>query len=664
MSNLPSENVYIGISDAAALLHCPERTIRRHCAEGKYPGAQTFKNPQNGHDSWQIPLDDLMLSRSAKIDYLKSAGIQPSDKAELPQQTDQLSWYQSQPAWQRQYIDKNLDTVKRIEELRGLEFSTECMAIGISASTGYRLLQDYREHGIRGLIKNFGHSKGMTDISPEARDFYDSAAFKPGIPPLATVYRMMIGYLRKNFPDQVIPSEQNMRRDFYKRYTQSEIDYRRKGAAYYQQRWQYYIDRDLNDIEAGKGWYADSHLCKNFVITDDGRKIKPWITVFCDVRTGKFLSVHVFDSAPSIDNTLYAFYLAVEKYGLPDWVYFDHGSEFQNKEISGKNKAKSKRLFDDEADRIKTRSILHNVGVEVIFAQVRKPQGKTLERWFRPLIDNFARIIEGFTASNYQKRPESTDADVRAGRIQAFTEYKELLIRHIENTYNNQISNGKLCQGMTHNIAFETFRCKEIRTLSEDSVQYLLMRSSKEYLIGKNGIHFTEMGADFRYWGDWMHGKKKTNVYLRRHPEDYNVAWVFNASDDTPMGCAYLDGRVPFRGDTPLAKEAIAQQMERRNRDEKLAREKTRPKIKISARDAVEYQEIEASDRAREHTDMLSESASRSVQIQTTPMDVAKKEHERYLRTGTDDICGIVPEAFKKREIFVFECEKEEAENG
>ena len=67
----------------------------------------------------------------------------------------------------------------------------------------------------------------------------------------------------------------------------------------------------------------------------NGTTYFPWVTVFRDVKTSKWLGWFLHLDTPNSDHIFQTFYYAVQKFGILNDVYLDNGKDYRCKDFAG-----------------------------------------------------------------------------------------------------------------------------------------------------------------------------------------------------------------------------------------------------------------------------------------------------------------------------------------
>lgn len=349
----------------------------------------------------------------------------------------------------------------------------------------------------------------------------------------------------------------------------------RKGRDAWYKLYSPYVERDLSDIDPGQVWFSDHHQMDIMCIDDDGNRFFPWLTVWCDWKSGRWLGWYLHKEPPCADQIFLAFYYAALKFGLPQVAYMDNGKDYRCRDFAG-----GKKKYRLEVDTLRASALTMELGIEARFALPYNGRTKPIERDFREIKDNFNRYLLGYRGGHVRERPERLKKEIQAGVLQHIGDVAKALDVYIEAVFNELPSSGKKLQGLSRKAFWVKYRVT-CRRVSEDALKLFCMRTSKARTIGRNGIADNELGVPVTYWGEWMMEFKgtKERFYLRRDPKSYQKAWVFHASSGEFAGIAEA-GYWVVQGlaDADVDKAKLKKAMQAKKAYEKKLREVTRTK--------------------------------------------------------------------------------------
>lgn len=308
----------------------------------------------------------------------------------------------------------------------------------------------------------------------------------------------------------------------------------RKGRDAWYKLYSPYIERDLSDVVPGQVWFSDHHQLDVMCVDDSGQKFFPWLTVWSDWKSGRWLGWFLHREPPCSDHVFQAFFYAAARFGLPEVVYMDNGKDYRCIDFAGGKKKHRLNL-----DKHRASTLTMELGIEARFALPYNGRTKPIERDFREIKDNFNRYLIGYRGGHVKERPERLKKEIKAGALAHVDIVAKALDYYIETVFNEVPVNGKYLRGVSRTTYWKK-HCIKIRQVSVDALKLFCMRTSTARTIGRNGISDNELGVPVTYWGEWMMQYKgtKKKFYLRRNPRSYQEAWVFDAENDEFMGVA------------------------------------------------------------------------------------------------------------------------------
>ena len=121
-------------------------------------------------------------------------------------------------------------------------------------------------------------------------------------------------------------------------------------------------------------------------------------------------------------------------------LFRSNGKDYRCRDFAG---GKHKVVVDEK----RAASMLAAVGVKVIFSLPYNAQAKTVERMHLKIKEGFSKHLVGYRGGNVVERPEKLAAEIKAGTILDFAEFRGHLYDWIENAMNKMPSKGKVLQG-------------------------------------------------------------------------------------------------------------------------------------------------------------------------------------------------------------------------
>jgi len=282
-----------------------------------------------------------------------------------------------------------------------------------------------------------------------------------------------------------------------------------------------YIERDYSKLAVNRIWNSDHHQFDLICIGPDGKPMRPWVTIWEDIKSQRCLGVAVVAS-PNSDSIVLAFKRAAMRYGLPHEILIDNGKDYRSYDLAG-GRFSSVR-FEIEPGR--AHCMMGRLGIEITFANPYNARSKPAERMFREWKEWFSRSHESYTGGNPREKPERLAAVVkRRDGLPTFLDIEERLGEYVEFVYNRQPCSR---EGAPRFQVFdEGLVTTAQRWASEESLALMCMRSSRPFKIGRNGVHL------FDHWFDApeLYGLFGREVYVRYDPMLIGRVYVYDLED-------------------------------------------------------------------------------------------------------------------------------------
>ena len=309
--SLTLQETWLDIKTVAQLENRSERSVSRDVLKGKYGnGSRCVNGKGRGGNHYEIALESLPESLQARY------------RGEEKKQEDVLTFTGKQreeandKAWiVAQYNQSGLSSDEFIDKFN----SDNPPEDAITKSKLFRWQQKYKRDEVYGLIdRRGGHNKGETSIPPKAWECFYAIYMTQQKRSIQLCYDIT----KLDYPD--IPSVSAFVRKV-KTIPKYAIIYYREGPKAFKDSLPS-MERTKLDIESNDIWFSDHHRIDVFVKSSDGKyAIRLWQTVFFDARSNKVISYIAREASPNATVVKQCFRLGVEKYGIPNEVYFDNG---------------------------------------------------------------------------------------------------------------------------------------------------------------------------------------------------------------------------------------------------------------------------------------------------------------------------------------------------
>ena len=534
----------LSTQEVARLYGKHESTIRRWAKSGKIQAA-SFLNEFNSPE-YLFPLDVLDTSIQEKyFAQLKasipasSADILPKRKASRPldhytaeEQREIAWWMKTVDDWQR-YRSKYPGSKAEADD----RFIALCAKTDpeheFSIDTLYRRWKSIKQNDLDGLIDKRGKwKKGKSDIQPEAWDAFLYFYLQEAQHPMMKCYEYMKLLLREDHPDLVadLPSYTTFTRRVKSDIPEAVEVLGREGQKAFRDRCAPYIRRTYESMASNEWWIADNHTFDVITQGDNGQRHRLHLTAFFDARSGIFTGCYVTLN-PSSQAPLIALRKGILKYGIPENIYVDNGSEFLTFDIGGRGHRKKKPK--DGQERFEPPPVFERLGIKMTNALVRNAKAKIIERRFRDVKDHLSRLFDTYTGGNVLEKPERLKGVLKNGEIPLDSTFTEAVEELLDWYFNQQPYGGEVVadRGKPRQQVYnENLHTK--RVASAEDLNLMLMRSARPQKVTRRGVHLDIAGQRLDYWNDDMLiNLLGQQVYFRYDPDDLSEVRVYDLQD-------------------------------------------------------------------------------------------------------------------------------------
>lgn len=395
-----------------------------------------------------------------------------------------------------------------------------------------------KEGGTAALVDRRGeHKRGTTTIPDDAWDYFYALYMtqeKRGV-------QLCYDYTKKKFPD--IPSVYAFHRKV-KTIPEHAMIYYREGENALRDVLPS-MDRDKTDIASNDIWFSDHHRVDVFTRNEDGSRLcRLWLTVFFDARSNKVISYICRNADPAADVIKQTMKKGMELHGIPREVYFDNGKDYRSK------------VFRQDFPL----SLVHQLGINSIYATPYHGQAKTVERFFRTFEDRFGKMFPTYTGKDAKNRPEKMR--ISDEKILAIAPSIETFLTALDNymkDYNHTPSRGKNLEGKTPDEVYSK-NLSEKREITDRKALSLLCGTFDMRTVHKSGITFRHRV----YWNKALLPYFKKKVIINYDSENLDVLNVFD-EDMRAVCVAAAKVQTPFRNTTEADyKKAMKQKKQAR----------------------------------------------------------------------------------------------------
>lgn len=207
---------------------------------------------------------------------------------------------------------------------------------GLGVRTVERWLSRYREGGFEALARRGRLDRGARRMPGDLRLLIEGLALRRPAPSVAAIQREAAATAEAHgWPAPSYATVYSVTREL----DPGLMTLAQEGTKRYQERFDLIHRREAG--RANEIWQADHTLLDIWVLTPNGKPVRPWLTVILDDFSRAVPGYAVGLSAPSAINTSLALREAIWRKpdarwpmcGLPDVFYTDHGSDFTSQHL-------------------------------------------------------------------------------------------------------------------------------------------------------------------------------------------------------------------------------------------------------------------------------------------------------------------------------------------
>lgn len=633
MNNTPE--IWLNIEEVCKLSNSKKETIRRKCKSGEYKARFEIEGRKK---NYEILLSSLPIKYIQKYNsYLQPVAVE--DKS--------LEDYSNAPKWMRAKAEKYLelfDLTKNMTYQEKVDFLADWSVKYPEKHTTYPslslALRKYNQGGIAALLSNYGvHRRGRSKLDENCFEYFKSIYLREGAPSAETSWNITLGFAKQQGINlENFPTSKTFIRRLRAEVPEQAIFMARHGDASWNKKYANYVPRDYSELNAGVCWISD-HAQIDVAVSFNGTVCFPWVTVFRDAKTSKWLGWFLHADSPNSDHIFQAFYYGVLNFGIPEDVYLDNGKDYRCKDFAGGRTRVIKVKHKNNGG-----SLIQNLGINIHFALPYNAQTKPVERDFLKIKEFLSKGFVGYRGGKITERPEKLKNEIKNEQIMQFDDFKKLFDRFIEEYLNKRPSKGKVLQGRCPDELWaEEFTKKKV--ISKDALKLFCMRTTNNVTIKRNGIFDSQL--QISYWAEWMITEKGRKVYIRRDINAYQEAWVFDAQTDEYLGKGNANQPASFLANTDIEKSEYQKQVAIKNKEKKILKSYIKTKYNPTNEDIIENL-INSLDKV----DFKSNATVSK--ISNTKMDKVVKEEKNKNSIPSKYVTPIQP----KKKLYLTEAEK------
>jgi hypothetical protein len=627
-----NNEIWLPIEDVCTLTGEIKETVRRKCKSEVY----VSKFTKNGKfKNYSVLLSSL--SRKAQNKYFH---IEEKKNLSIKEINENMSIYSTAPEWAKKQADKYLELLTLTDGMSHGEIEEFLKVWNVKYpnksccyTSIYNARIKYEKYGVAGLLSQKGQNSCRSSIPDDYFEYYKSLYLREGAPSAFFCWQVTLGFAKDkdNIDVTKFPSYKTFDRYLKSKVPEQAIYLARYGNAAWNKKYASYISRDYSTLKAGECWVSD-HAQIDVAVNFNGTVCFPWVTVFRDVKTSKWLGWFLHADSPNSDHIFQAFYYGVIRFGIPEDIYLDNGKDYRCKDFAG---GRDKNIKIKHSSQ-KENSLMKNIGVNVHFALPYNAQTKPVERDFLKIKTFLSKGFVGYRGGKITERPEKLKDEIKLDKIMSFENFKTLFDDFIENYLNKKSSNGKVLNGKCPDELWsEEFTNKKV--ISKDALRLFCMRTSKNMTIGRNGIYDSQL--QITYWNEWMICEKGRKVFIRRDIQAYQEAWVFDAETEEYLGKANTNHTVSFLAKTNIERAKYKKAIEQKNKEKKILKSYIKCKYSPSNEEIVANLKIGLGNTNFDSNPKISE-------IKNTKMDqVVNIEKQSEKKTQYKYVAQVKPKA-------------------
>lgn len=362
---------------------------------------------------------------------------------------------------------------------------------GIAKRTLQYWIRDYKQFGLKGLIRKTRSDAGKIHLEPEMVPLIEQLILKYKKNSLTSLHRMICEQCRKKgwqepsyyqvykVSQSLSPSLKKLAHDGQKAYdNQYDLIYRRE-ASY------------PNEI-----WQADHTPLDILVLNEKGNPERPWLTIILDDYSRAVAGYFLTFENPSAINTSLVLHQAIWRKSNPDWqicgipemFYTDHGSDFTSNHLE---------------------QVAIDLKINLVFSAIGVPRGRgKIERFFLTVNQLFLQDLPGYLGN------QTTSS------LLTLKELDEKLFNFLIYNYHHRL------HGTTKKEPIQSWNNSGFlpnMPESLESLDLLLLNVAKPRKVHSDGIHFQGL----RYIDTNLAAYVGETIIIRYDPRDIAEIRVF-----------------------------------------------------------------------------------------------------------------------------------------
>lgn len=453
----------------------------------------------------------------------------------------------------------------------GVPVSRVAKEVGVSERTVRRWVADYQRDGLAGLVRSSRTDRGSHRvISVEAQQLIEGLALQKPPPTVRAIHRRLVGLAEEK--GWTVPGY-TVVKEVVRGLSPAMVMLAHEGTKQYQETYDLIHRREAS--RPNEIWQADHSPLKIYLLDDEGKPARPWVTVIIDDYSRAVIGYFLTFKAPSILNTSLALRQAIWRKGDPRWpmcgipgtFYTDHGSDFTS---------------------IHLEQVSADLKMSLVFSIAGQPRGRgKIERFFQSVTQLLLCDLPGYA-------PRKSSVPPTSGLL-TMQEFESRFHEFLMATYHHRVHSET---GTTPLARWEAGGFLPQMPESLEELDLLLLTVAKTRKVRQDGIHFQGL----RYLDLTLAAYVGEDVTIRYDPRDIAEIRVFHQEK---FVCRALCQELA--GETVGLKEIISARSKRRRdlRDELATRKRVVDSLTASRRGESQAAEPPAPEAADERPTKL-----------------------------------------------------------
>ncbi len=364
----------------------------------------------------------------------------------------------------------------------------------LSVRTLQRFVQQYRAGGLSGLIRTARKDQGQRrSVAPELQRIIEGLALQQ---PRRTIANIQRETARISQEQHWIPPSYSTIKRIVQRLDPALVTLAHEGSKAYSEEFDLIYRHQAsvpNDV-----WQADHSLLPIFVLNEQGKIEKPWLTIILDDYSRAVPGYYLGFASPSAWQTALTLHQAVWRKadsrwhlcGIPVHFYTDNGSDFTSQHLE---------------------QVAADLKMELVFSWPGHPRGRgKIERFFRTVEQCFLPRLPGFEGA----KGKTGEAYLTLAELD--THFQKWLLED----YHERVQAAINSAPQAH---WEASGFLPRMPESLEQLDLLLLHVAKQRRVQQDGIHFQGQ----RYFNTNLAAYVGEDVTIRYDPRDLAVIRVF-----------------------------------------------------------------------------------------------------------------------------------------